>query len=164
MQADACMSSYTALPFGHSVFNCSSRKVQNIAGRKMAGPFWELVPDSICTRNREAPHGPSIRIPPNVCELELGRGVKGEGHLPLWPQVSTYHCRIWMSPQVGVHPHRELLLLVALLASGNCPIGPLTKFACTGATPVVSGGQEYEWYMYQCYARAEGLLQTPAGG
>ena len=73
------------------------------AVRAMTGPLWELVPDSICTKSREAPNGPSIRIPANVTELAIGRGVQGEGYLPLWPQISTHHCRIWASPEVGLN-------------------------------------------------------------
>ena len=88
----------------NTTFETSHRKVKNLAAQGMAGPSWELVPDSLCTKNREAPHGPSLRIPGGAQELAIGRGVKGEGHLPLWPQISTYHCRIWMSPEVGIHP------------------------------------------------------------
>ena len=63
---------------------------------------WELAPDSICTKKAQAAKGHSIYIPAGTKELRIGRGVSGQGCLPQWPQISTFHCRIWIADQVGV--------------------------------------------------------------
>ena len=68
---------------------------------------WELAPDSICTKKAQAAKGHGIRIPAGTKEVRIGRGVSGQGCLPQWPQISTFHCRLWVSDQVGGHeaPH-----------------------------------------------------------
>lgn len=66
-----------------------------------SAPSWELVPDSSCTKKRQGPNGPSIHIPSDAKELLIGRGVEGEGCLPLWPQISTDHCKIYMTSEAS---------------------------------------------------------------
>lgn len=50
---------------------------------------WELVADSICTKNRQDGKAPNIPIPAGVHEVQIGRGVPGQGCLPMWPQISV---------------------------------------------------------------------------
>ena len=64
---------------------------------------WELAPYSICTKKAQAAKGHTICIPAGTKEVRIGRGVSGQGCLPQWPQISTFHCRLWMSDQVGIH-------------------------------------------------------------
>ncbi len=154
--------SNTALHIGRARLGDCAHRDQALRMSVQHGPSWELVPDSICTSNRQAPTGPTIHIPAGVRELAIGRGVKGEGCLPHWPQISTYHCKIWMSSEVSTSESLACFFTASEEYQASCK-GSQSAFCAAGSNSVVPGRPKHQRELRQWGESTKGHFKTPSG-
>ena len=154
--------SNTALHIGKASLGDCTHRNQALRMSGQHGPSWELVPDSICTRNRQAPTGATIHIPAGVRELAIGRCVKGEGCLPHWPQISTYHCKIWMSSEVSALESLARVSTASKECKASCK-GSQGANRAAGSDSVVPGRQKYQRELREWGESTKGHFKTPSG-